>query len=75
MRHSGGTKISLISRVDDDGLIRISIRDDGKGLPAEIKGGRGLTSMRSRAEAVGGDLRIDGNESGTTLSLIIPGPA
>lgn len=75
MRHSGGTEISLISRIDDNGFIHISVRDNGRGLPAEIKGGRGLTSMRSRAEAVGGNLKIDGNESGTTLSLIIPGPA
>ena len=75
MRHSGGTEISLISRIDDNGFIHISVRDNGRGLPAEVKGGRGLTSMRSRAEAVGGNLKIDGNESGTTLSLIIPGPA
>ncbi|WP_430443850.1 sensor histidine kinase [Sphingorhabdus contaminans] len=75
MRHSGGTEISLISRIDENCMIHISIRDDGRGLPAEIKGGRGLTSMRSRAEAVGGNLKIDGNGGGTTLSLIIPGPA
>lgn len=75
MRHSGGTEISLASHMNDDGMIHISIRDNGTGLPEEIKGGRGLTSMRSRASAVGGSLKIDSSDGGTVLSLIIPGPA
>lgn len=75
MRHSGGTEISLASHMNDDGMIHISIRDNGTGLPEEIKGGRGLTSMRSRAGAVGGSLKIESSDGGTVLSLIIPGPA
>jgi signal transduction histidine kinase len=74
MRHSGATEIALSSHEDADGMIHISISDNGKGLPAEIKGGRGLTSMRSRAAAVGGALEIQSESSGTTLLLTLPKP-
>jgi signal transduction histidine kinase len=74
MRHSGASAIALSSRMGDDGLIHISISDNGKGMPPEIKGGRGLTSMRSRAEAVGGSLDIDSSDAGTILSLTLPTP-
>jgi two-component system, NarL family, sensor histidine kinase UhpB len=74
MRHSGANEISLSSCEGDDGLIRISIGDNGKGMPPEIKGGRGLASMRSRAEAVGGKLEIGSGDGGTSLSLTLPAP-
>jgi two-component system, NarL family, sensor histidine kinase UhpB len=74
MRHSGATEIVLTSGIDSNGMIQLSIGDNGKGLPAEIKGGRGLTSMRSRAEAVGGSLQIKSGKAGTTLSLTLAAP-
>ncbi len=69
MRHSGGSEIRLDSRKDKDGVIHIRISDDGKGLPDAIKGGRGLTSMRSRAEAIGGRLTFDSSARGTVAAL------
>lgn len=69
MRHSGGHEIRLDSRKDKDGVIHIRISDDGKGLPDAIKGGRGLTSMRSRAEAIGGRLTFDSSARGTVAAL------
>ncbi len=72
MRHSGATEIALASHEEADGQILISISDNGKGLPAEIKGGRGLTSMRSRAQTVGGMLDIISSADGTTLRLTLP---
>jgi two-component system, NarL family, sensor histidine kinase UhpB len=74
MRHSGASEIVLASGTGANGLIQLSISDNGKGMPAEIKGGRGLTSMRSRAEAVGGSLEIESGSTGTTLSLALPVP-
>jgi signal transduction histidine kinase len=74
MRHSGASEIALDSRYGDEGMIHIAISDNGKGMPAEIKGGRGLTSMQSRAEAVGGVLDIQSGTTGTTLSLALPVP-
>lgn len=74
MRHSGATEIALSSHEDTQGMIHISIVDNGKGLPDQIKGGRGLTSMRSRAEAVGGELDIESSRVGTSLTLALPKP-
>lgn len=74
MRHSGAQEIVLESRYGPDGTIAIVVRDNGKGMPDEIKGGRGLTSMRSRAEAVGGTLEIASTPAGTTLALTLPEP-
>lgn len=74
MRHSGAGAISLSSHQESDGSIQIVIADNGKGLPNEIKGGRGLTSMRSRAEAVGGTLSIESGPAGTALKLSLPKP-
>lgn len=75
MRHSGGSEIALRSRQDADGMIRIEITDNGKGMPAEITGGRGLMSMRGRAEAVGGMLTVESGASGTSLWLALPAHA
>jgi signal transduction histidine kinase len=74
IRHSQGSEISLSSREVADGTVVIAIRDNGRGLPEAIKGGRGLTSMRSRAQAVSGTLDISrGEGSGTCLLLTLPG--
>jgi signal transduction histidine kinase len=72
MRHSGGSEIVLVSRYADDDGIAITISDNGKGLPSEIKGGRGLASMRTRAENLGGNLVFKANEKGTVIQLAIP---
>jgi signal transduction histidine kinase len=74
IRHSQATEISLSSREAAEATVAIAIRDNGRGLPDAIRGGRGLTSMRSRAQAVSGTLDISrGEESGTCLLLTLPG--
>lgn len=72
IRHSGGEQITFESRRLEDGRVRVSIGDDGRGLPEKPRGGRGLVSMRGRALALGGDLVIDSGPTGTTLSLDFP---
>lgn len=74
MRHSGAKQIKLASQLGEDGLIQISVYDNGRGMPEEIKGGRGLASMRSRAEAVGGTLTFDSGVKGTGVHLTFPAP-
>ena len=72
MRHSGGTVIMLASGYAVDGSINISIEDNGKGMPLEIRGGRGLASMQTRASGVGGVLTWASNGEGTQLALKLP---
>ncbi|HEX6896842.1 MAG TPA: two-component regulator propeller domain-containing protein [Bryobacteraceae bacterium] len=58
---------------------RLRVRDDGKGIPAEIleegrPGHYGLPGMRERAKQIGGKLEIwSGDRTGTEIELNIPG--
>jgi signal transduction histidine kinase len=57
-RHSGSRRVRLTLR-PEDGRVLMRVRDSGRGFdPASPRGGFGLTSMRARAEAAGGNLRI-----------------
>ena len=52
VRHAQARRCELRLVLDDD--LRLEISDDGIGLPAVPRAGVGLTSMRERAEEVGG---------------------
>lgn len=75
LRHSGATTVSLSSAQGPGGIVRITLADNGRGLPEAIRGGRGLASMHSRAAAVGGALELASSASGTSLVLTVPDPA
>jgi signal transduction histidine kinase len=51
----------------------IVIADNGLGLPAEIRPGRGLTNMKRRAQELGGSLEI-ATEDGTLVHFGVPLP-
>ena len=58
-----------------DGQLHLLVADDGRGLPDRVRpGANGLRSMRNRAEALGGELRITGGEGGrgTVVALHAP---
>ncbi len=64
--------------VGPDGIIRLSIADDGAGVPTLAQGARvgeqhfGLVSMRERAVMIGGTLRITSSPGeGTTVTVQI----
>jgi two-component system sensor histidine kinase UhpB len=76
-KHSEGTMVSV--RVSEDaGRVRISVEDDGRGFPDPVgarsarRGGWGLTTMRERAEAHGGQLRVEFPGRGTRIVVEIP---
>lgn len=55
-----------------DGHIQLRIRDDGSSQPTLVAG-NGLTGMRERLEALGGDLRVAANaERGVELIARLP---
>jgi signal transduction histidine kinase len=60
-RHSGGSIIS-VQAADDEGPdrgLRFSVTDDGHGFdPSSVRSAHGLTGMRDRIRAAGGELRI-----------------
>jgi CHASE3 domain sensor protein len=56
----------------DDGVLRLSITDDGLG-GADPEAGSGLVGLKDRVEALGGDLRISSAPGhGTALNATIP---
>lgn len=56
--------------------LRITITDDGAGLPATVRAGVGLASMRERAAELGGRLTVEpASGQGTMVTLELPLPA
>ena len=55
VRHAGATRLALTVKLEDD--LCIEIIDNGRGVPGDITG-RGLTSLRHRAQQAGGTLTI-----------------
>jgi signal transduction histidine kinase len=80
-RHAEATS-AVVSIAERDGLVLVSVTDDGKGPPDEsrlgprgdgLEGGFGMSGMRERAELVGGELEmLAAPERGTTVRLSVP---
>jgi signal transduction histidine kinase len=71
VRHAGATTVA-VQVAEADGCLRIEVADDGRGLPDEVRPGVGTSSMRERAEELGGQLTIDSGPSGTTVTALLP---
>jgi signal transduction histidine kinase len=69
-RHAGATSVRL-SLALDAGQLVLEVVDDGRGLPASPKEGVGMTSMRQRAEELGGRLTVS-SRGGTTVRAVLP---
>ena len=75
--HAKAGEVSVHIRAGDakGDVLSIEIRDDGRGFrPDAVSGGRGISNMKSRAEALGGELLFDSEESGTRIELRVPIP-
>ncbi len=73
LRHSGASEVAVtLSRTRHRVVLEVS--DDGTGFdPGLVPGGLGLASMRERAAAVGGVLRVTSAPgSGTRVRLAVP---
>jgi signal transduction histidine kinase len=76
LQHAGARRIDVALDTGGD-AVRLAVADDGAGfdLPATVRGSHrlGLTSMRERAEALGGVLHIDtAPGAGTRVTLEVP---
>jgi two-component system, NarL family, sensor kinase len=61
-RHSGGASCDVRLRRGSD--LIVEVRDDGRGLPRELRPGVGLLSMRERAVELGGTCSVTAGEGG-----------
>ncbi|HKX95908.1 MAG TPA: sensor histidine kinase [Methylibium sp.] len=73
LKHARATRIR-VSTSTEGRRLSIDIADDGAGFGADaaLARGHGLSSMRSRAQRIGGELQVTPSASGTTLSLRLP---
>jgi signal transduction histidine kinase len=71
VRHAGATTVDV--RVDRDASgLRLSVRDNGCGIPADVTR-RGLRNIADRAAAVGGRCDVESTPSaGTHVTWWVP---
>lgn len=72
--HSGAGKIIVSVSLLPNEILRLSIVDDGSGMPADPKKGRGLTNMFHRAVTIQAEIIYTANSSrgtGTTVELTL----
>jgi signal transduction histidine kinase len=72
-KHARGATVAVID-LSDNGSLRMEVRDDGARFDTDkVAGGVGLTSMRDRLAAVGGELAIASSPGrGTRVTGSIP---
>lgn len=82
LRHAQATRVELRFGLRDRGLLMLEVRDDGRGLGSRSASstntgeGKGLRSMRSRADAIGGELTIENAAPrGLSVQLVVPSQA
>jgi signal transduction histidine kinase len=69
-RHAEATRVEVLLAATDE--IRLTVTDDGAGIPADISEG-GLGNMRDRAYKHGGKLSVTSAPGeGTTITWIVP---
>ena len=81
VKHAGASRARL-RLATDGGATVLSIADDGGGFTTSIErtgehavqmGGLGLLTMRERATAIGGTIRIDSSAAeGTSIEVVVP---
>lgn len=78
-RHAGAHKVDIrISR--ENGHVRLTVADDGKGIPQHVlarfyKGaapGIGLAGMRERLAEFGGEMQVHSSSAGSVVEAVIP---
>ncbi|HWR54797.1 MAG TPA: sensor histidine kinase [Bryobacteraceae bacterium] len=73
-RHSGATRVRISLRSSGQ-RVRLTVEDNGRGLPARgmPQGGVGLTGMRARARSTGGELALRSTPGrGLTVEAALP---
>ena len=76
VRHAEASEVQVAVAVGDDGLLVLTVRDNGKGYDEAVAARRksyGVLGIRERAVTLGGTARIERIETGGTLvEIVIP---
>jgi signal transduction histidine kinase len=71
IRHAGAHHAHVMLGTSD-AVLTVTVSDDGHGISGSTHRGVGLASMRQRAEALRGTLRVDSSDHGTTVVATLP---
>jgi two-component system, NarL family, sensor kinase len=72
LRHAGAGNCT-ISLATVNGSLEVRVADDGRGIPADVRAGVGMTAMRERTAELGGNLRVESAPGGgTTVVASLP---
>lgn len=70
IKHAGASKIQIFLTSEGENGIKLSVVDNGKGLEKSTLAGNGMSTMRTRAERIGKELKIESElGSGTRISV------
>lgn len=69
LKHAHASLIRLRVVYRADGILTLSVTDDGTGLPEKIERGRGINNMQSRARDIGAQLECHRLDPGTCIRL------
>jgi signal transduction histidine kinase len=72
-RHAQARSVE-VSLTISEGRVVLTVDDDGIGIDSGARAGIGLTSMRERVEAVGGELTLETPRVGTRVRACVPAP-
>jgi PAS domain S-box-containing protein len=77
-RHSGSST-AVVRLSESRGKVKLEVKDRGKGIPREKLNGStgkslgvGLRGMRERVRQLGGDLQVESDENGTSVTALLP---
>jgi signal transduction histidine kinase len=71
VRHAGAGTVRL-SMSAGHGVLELVVVDDGHGIPPDHRTGLGTSTMRDRAEELGGHLEVSSGPGGTTVVAALP---
>jgi signal transduction histidine kinase len=73
-RHSGARE-ALVCVHEDEGFLRLSVQDDGKGFAPNLESGMGILGMQERVISLSGRMNVNSTPGkGTILTFDLPLP-
>lgn len=72
-KHADATAARVVLDYERVDLVRLEVRDDGRGLPDDPGGGYGLVGLEERVAGLGGRVSVDSSAGrGLTLTVEVP---
>jgi two-component system sensor histidine kinase UhpB len=72
IKHSAAAHCEVSCTVNE-GLLRLTVRDDGRGIEVELNSGQGMSTMKRRAKRMSGQCLVESRPGfGVVISLTVP---